>query len=221
MISILKNLTGDNMTVIGSIQLSNPALAGSSLFNSTQPSAYEVRARTADGIMLAQGEVPFFAKIALSCLIEPEPGDRVLASPIDGTLWVTTILSRSSELPLKLLAATNLHIAAPNGTLTLSANSLAIQASRTRLLLDDVLHIGRVVTAHIGTLKLFGSLLETLVERVLLQAKRSFRLLEETDHLRANNIDYNATSSMSLLAENTFITAENTVRVDANQIHMG
>ncbi len=221
MISVSKNHTGVNMTAIGSIQLTNPSRAGSSLFRTDQPATYQVLARNAGDVQLGQGETCLSAKVALSCLVQPEPGDLVAASLLDGTLWVTAILSRDSGLPLQLIAAGNLHIAAPNGTLTVSAEAFNIQASRARLLLDDVLHIGRALTAHIGVIKTVGTIVETLAERVMLQAKRSIRILEESDHLRAHHIDYNATSSISLLSENTFITAENTVRVDANQIHMG
>jgi hypothetical protein len=43
----------------------------------------------------------------------------------------------------------------------------------------------------------------------------------ETDHVSAGQIDYEAESTLSLHSKYTLMTAEELVKVDADQIHMG
>ena len=49
--------------------------------------------------------------------------------------------------------------------------------------------------------------------------KRSYRAVEETDQLRAGQIDYVAKETLSLHGENALLTAEELVKVDGEQIH--
>ena len=44
------------------------------------------------------------ARIAFGCLIQPEPGDRVLTSLADGTVWIVSVLERQSDAPPRLWA---------------------------------------------------------------------------------------------------------------------
>lgn len=168
------------------------------------------------GVLLEHGE---FAKVALGCLVRPEPGDQVAVLRAGG-LWVTCVLTRDSDAPVCLLAPGDMEIAAA-GTLTLKAGVLNVRAAKARLWLDELAHFGRAVTAHLAGAKIFGGVLETVAERVLLRARHSYRVVDELDHVRCGNSDHKAEGVMHMQAENTFITADNVVRMNASQIHMG
>jgi hypothetical protein len=180
---------------------------------------YEVRvvqSAAEGGVLLENGE---FAKVALSCVVRPEPGDSVAALRAGG-LWVTCVLTRDSDAPLCLLAPGDLEIAAA-GALSLKAGALNVQAGKARFLLDEVMHFGRMVTVQLAGAKIFGGVLETVAERVLLRARHSYRVVDELDHVRCGTSDHKAEGVMHMQAENTFITADNMVRMNAGQIHMG
>ena len=177
------------------------------------------------------------ARVALSCLIRPEPGDRVLVIPTREGLWAVALLERGQERPMSLTAVGGLDIAAVNGPLRLTGDSaveiagahkvsitageLTVQARTARLLLGEVLHIGRQITAHISRTKLVGELLEILVDRLLASARRSYRFVEEGEHLRSRHIDYRATETLHVRGRNAFVTAEAIAKIDGEQIHMG
>ena len=90
-----------------------------------------------------------------------------------------------------------------------------------RFVLDELLQVGRRANWYVAKLRSVGEMVETFAEHVLTRAKRSSRFIEESDQLRAGDIDHRAEGTLQLHAETAFITADTVVRVDAEQIHMG
>ena len=70
-------------------------------------------------------------------------------------------------------------------------------------------------------LALVTETLDSVLDRFSQRVKRSYRTVEETDQLKAERIDYTASSTMSLHGENALVTAEQLVKVDGEQIHLG
>jgi len=54
-----------------------------------------------------------------------------------------------------------------------------------------------------------------------MRVQRSTRFVEESDQIRAGDIDHRAESTLQMRAETMLMTADVVVRVDADQIHMG
>ena len=50
---------------------------------------------------------------------------------------------------------------------------------------------------------------------------RYARRIEESEHVRASRLDYVAKKNMSLRGENTLVTAEELVKLDGAQNHLG
>jgi hypothetical protein len=198
------------MTAIGSI-LPDPA-ARAEAAGAGQQTAI-VTALVPGGVMLQRSGVPVFARVALSCLVRPEPGDTVLSIAADG-VWVLAILTRETQAPLRLLAEGDAIIGSETARLT-------VQAAKGEFFIRDVLHIGQALTAHVARLKLLGGVIETLAERVCLMARRSQRVIEESDQTKARSIEQTATHSLHLQADCAFITGGTAIRMDAAQIHMG
>lgn len=191
----------------------------------------------ASGLILAFDGQEAEATTALSCLVRPETGDRVLVAAADGRLFVLAVLSRADAGPVTLASERDITIASTAGSVAIaaaesvsldaggrarvSAADLDLHAARARLVLDEVLHVGRAVTAHVARLRAVGDFFETLAEHVLTRAKRSSRFVEEADHLRSGEIDHRAAGTLQLAGKTTLISGETLVRVDAEQIHMG
>jgi hypothetical protein len=172
------------------------------------------------GVMLAIQGVPVAAQIAASCLIHPEPGDSVLAAAAQ-SVWVIAVLRRAATTPPRLQAGPDLVIGAADGTVSIEGANLTLSARSATVLVDDLLHIGQSVTAHLAGLKTVAGLIETFTKRIMLTARRSQRVVEETDELRAGDINHQAARAMHLQADCAFITGGTAIRMDAGQIHMG
>ena len=60
-----------------------------------------------------------------------------------------------------------------------------------------------------------------LLDRVSSRVKRSYRMVEECDHVRAEQIDYAAKKRLSLHGETALLTAQHLAKVEGDQIHLG
>ena len=60
-----------------------------------------------------------------------------------------------------------------------------------------------------------------MLERLSQRVKRSYRTVDELDQLHARQLDYKVDKTMSLRAANALLTAEQLVKVDGGQIHLG
>ena len=177
------------------------------------------------------------ARIAFGCLVQPEPGDRVLTSTVDGTIWIVAVLERHCDAPAMLWAEGNIDIVSARGdvsitaaqTVDVRAGALArvaapeihLHAGVGRFVVDELLQVGRRLSLYVAKLRSVGEIVETFAEHVLTRAQRGSRFITESDQLRAGSIDQRAEGTLQLRAETAFITADTVVRVDAEQIHMG
>lgn len=195
-----------------------------------------VRSSGEDGLIVQRNGRGEPARVAMSCLVRPEPGDLVLLAETQQALWVIAVLESAAPRPLTIEAPGDLHIAADRGRLSLGADEVHIEATtRARLatadltveakqghtLIGSLVHAGREISAHVARLRHIGELAETLVGLVVTRARQSLRFIDGNDQLRSGDIDHRATGSMSLQADCTFLTGETVVKVDADQIHMG
>ena len=177
------------------------------------------------------------ARVAFGCIVQPEPGDHVLTHIVDGTSWVTSVLERSSETPMRLWAEGDVSIVSMGGDVSLTAaQSLNLDAAKrarlvaaeidlhagvARFVLDELLQVGRRASLLVGKIRHVSELIETFAEHVLMRVQRSTRFVEESDQIRAGDIDHRAESTLQMRAETMLMTADVVVRVDADQIHMG
>jgi len=177
------------------------------------------------------------ARIAFGCLIQPEPGDRVLTAAADGTVWIIAVLDRQSDAPPRLWAEGSIDIVSARGDISLTAGraveigagsrtrlaapELELHAGVARFVLDELIHVGQRINWYVSKLRCVGEMVETFADHVLTRVKRSSRFVEESDHLRAGDIDHRAQGTLQLRGEVAFVTADTVVRVDAEQIHMG
>jgi Protein of unknown function (DUF3540) len=201
------------------------------------PASAILIARQGRDAQIACDGVVCSARIAFGCLIQPEPEDHVLTSLADGTIWITSVLERRSDVPRRLWADGDLGIVSANGAIALSAANtvdidsgakvriaapeIDLHAGVARFVLDELLQVGRQVSWYVSRLRSMGDLVETFAEHVLTRAKRGSRFIEGSDQMRAGDIDHRAEGTLQLQAEAAFVTADTIVRVDADQIHMG
>ena len=179
----------------------------------------------------------FEARRAASCLLAPAPRDEVLlAVPISGPLYVLAVLRRESDEPLRLcldddasitcagqlslFAADRLDLRAGDEVAT-TARSVNVTAVETTVSTDRLSLVGRLVEAHASHLKGVLGTVDTVLERLSQKVKSSYRYVEGLDMTRAGEVDLRARKTMNLRGKNAFMSAEDLVKMQGEQIHLG
>jgi hypothetical protein len=176
---------------------------------------------------------------APSCLVAPEVGDLVLVTALPaGACFVVAVLEREAgatasitaegdmaiRLPhgrLSLAAEGGVEISAPKKDLTIVANTLEVDAVKAHVGVDRLDLVSTFVRAEFERAKTVAASLESALGRVFERATRVYRKVDEIEQVRAERLSMEATTTLSLHGENTLVTAEELVKVDGAQIHLG
>jgi hypothetical protein len=178
------------------------------------------------------------ARRAVSCLVDPVAGDSILyASISDGECYVVAVLERAAKAPVTLTADGDVRMQLPHGRfsvaaqegialvsgkdLAMAANDLEVHANRGRIHVQTLSFLGSLVEAEVDRIKLLASSLDSVLGRFAQRVKQSYRFVEERDEVRADYIDYAAEKNACLRGENTIVSAEDIVKIDAKQIIVG
>lgn len=184
------------------------------------------------------GDDELQAKRAASCLLQPESGDYVLvARASSGPCYVLAVLERDEASPGRIVASGDLEIQLPNGRLGVVAQDgvrvvsgqdvsvasprVKVQAVEGTVAVERTSLLGTLLQAEVEVVKVVAGSVDSLIDRVSQKVKRVFRQIEESEHVRASRLDYVAKKNMSLRGGSTLITAEELVKVDGDQIHLG
>ncbi len=175
---------------------------------------------------------------AKSCLLAPEVGDMVLVALIEGrSSYVLAVLEREDGAASRIVLDGDVEIKAPTGRIGMVAQegigfvsgkevsvvsgSVEVRSVTGNVVFEQLSYLGTVVSAEIGKIKLVAGIFDSALERLTQKVKRSYRTVEEVDQVRAERIDYAAKKNMSLRGDNTLITADQLVKIDGDQIHLG
>ncbi|APR88234.1 hypothetical protein A7982_13583 [Minicystis rosea] len=187
-------------------------------------------------ILVDAGAGEYEAKRAVSCLVEPMLGDVVLVSVAPGVCYVLAVLEREGRAasvvvegdPTVKVPRGRFVVAAAEGVdlvsgkaATLTADDVRVNARTGSLLIESLSYVGTVVQAQLEKAKIAATTLDTSVERLTQRAKRAYRFVEQFEQVRAARLDYTAKKNLSLHAENALVTAEQLVKVDGAEIHLG
>lgn len=180
------------------------------------------------------------ASRALSCLVEPLPGDRVLASsPAPGSdgwfiLSVVerpvageTVLSTDGDLAIRLpsgkldLAARDGAKVTTAGAIDMTGSSFAVSALETKISSERISLAARTTELTAASISLAAEAIDTVAERVTEKVKRAYRKIEELDQLRAHCVDYLIKESMRIHSKHTVVSADEAAKIDAKNVYLG
>lgn len=176
------------------------------------------------------------ARRAVSCLVAPEEGDLVqLSSRGDGRSWILAVLERESpvttlsapgDLRIEVDAGT-FCVAARDGVSIATADEVSVASARVdvntveaRLAAQTATLLGRFLQTEFEKVRSFAGTVDAVFDRLSQKVKRSYRTVEN-DQVRAKRIDYAAEKNVSLRGHNALVTAEQLVKIDGEQIHLG
>jgi Protein of unknown function (DUF3540) len=178
------------------------------------------------------------ALCAPSCLLQPEVGDKVLlVTDTEGDDYVLAVLVRAEASGARVNLPADTDMQTQGGTLKISGcDGLALQSAHQVSVLAPQLQVSALqgdVTIHhlsivgeawrscIDTVKTVGRSFDSVLERCHARVSRSYRQVEELDQVKAGQIDYQADTSLQLHGKYALVTAQELVKMDADQIHLG
>lgn len=178
------------------------------------------------------------ARRAVSCLVEPELHDEVLVSVLgDKRAYVLAVLEREEGKRARVtfegdvdveLRSGKFGVKAAQGVsltsgseLDLTAAELRVSALSGNVFLQKLSYVGSAVRSEVESIKSLAHSLDSVLDRFTQRVKRSYRKVEEIDQLKAKEIHYVAEDNMFLSGKNAVVTAEELVKVDGDQIHLG
>ena len=178
------------------------------------------------------------ARRALSCLVAPQAGDRVLFATLPGDEhWVLAVLEHLDAGPTRIEVDGDLELRAPTGTVPVAAGrgvtvatggeaavlagAVRVVAQRGVAVLDELTLLADKVDAEVSRMRATFTTVDTVMERLSQRAKRVYRFVEELDQLRARRVDYEAKESFQVHAHDTLLTSDQLVKIDGDQIHVG
>lgn len=179
------------------------------------------------GYSVRCGALRYPAQRAVSCLVEPEAGDRVACWRLpDGqggdAVFIVAVLTRAASgqgMTLKL--ADGVELRAHAGALALKAEALDVQVGSASILYRSMQTLGELCTATVGQLKLVGAVFSTVFDRESHHAQQSHRVVDGLDRVDAKVMQHRAEELMHLQAANVLANGDRLVKFKGAQIHLG
>lgn len=167
------------------------------------------------------------ARRALSCLLEPQAGDRVawlLMAPDEA--WIVALLDRPGEAGATLscpgslrIEAHALALAAPS--VQIEGEELGVRARQLRVNSDDAQLDAGTVRLMGAVVKVVGSVLSTVFDRVTHYSQQHLRTTKGLDRVHATHLECEAQELMRLSGKHALINGEKLVKTRGAQIHFG
>jgi len=218
----------------------SPKLAYASIVRVEGPTYVEVEGAPVGARFMVELEgTTLQAMRAVSCLVEPLPGDRVLVSSprTTGPWFVLAVIERGGAAQTVISADGDLTIRLPSGKLDLAARdgasvttgaAVAITASsfevsslETRITSERIALSARATEITAASLLIAAEAIDTVADRVTEKVKRAYRKVEELDQLRAKCVDYLVKQSLRIHSKHTVVSAEVAAKIDAKNVYLG
>jgi hypothetical protein len=166
------------------------------------------------------GGLERIARRAASCLLEPAMGDTVACLMIaPDELWLLAVLQREEGTPHRLRSDVPLALQAPE--LRFETERFALRAARAEVAAEEAELMGRQLRAVATTVKLVGSVLHSVFDRVTHFSKHHLRTTQGVDRVQATHLECEAQQLLRLSAEHALINGEKLVKARGGQIHFG
>ena len=178
------------------------------------------------------------ARRAASCLLDPRPGDRVMAAWLyDGGWYLLAILERQEQTSPSITLQADTRIHAASGKLTVSADSsLEFKAGQSVEVAAPAMRAESCdIEVSSGSVHVNVILLETVAETTRSIAKAVertatyirdkchslFRQVEDLEHVKAGQVFYDVEKVLNMHAEHSVLTAKGEVKIDGERVHLG
>ena len=181
------------------------------------------------GLWVSSGELRARATQAASCLLAPVPGDSVaclLVAPHE--VWIIAVLQREEGTPSVIRCHGSTRLEVEGGGLQVLAENIELDSDKfsvhtqhAQLSTDIAEVVGRQLTVVGSAIKLIGTTLSSVMERVSHFSKHYLRTTEGLDRVHATHLECEADQLLRMNGQNTLITGGQLVKARGAQIHFG
>lgn len=174
-----------------------------------------------DGPVLAIGVRRVIGRRATSCLLEPVPGDTVLAVDSGSETFVLAILERSSDSPavLSVPEASSATLAQDN--LSIRCRHLTVDADTATLRSRVARAAGQALQAVAERLDVVARSLRRSADHEFSHAKTATRTVEGMETVTAGELMLEARTALAQRAGIVLVDAREDVRINGERITMG
>jgi len=182
----------------------------------------------------------YAAQRATSCLMDLQVGDLVLTATVrheTTRCYVLAVLEREGGDATRLSFDGDVELSVPDGSATFVARddvkivggreinvvsgSVDVNALEGDVSVGRLAYLGRVIKTEVEKLRTVAGTLDMVVDRVTQRVKRSIRIVEQFDQVRAERIDYAAKQTLNMRGETTVVSARKLTKMDGEQIQLG
>ena len=175
------------------------------------------------------------AQKAFSCLVVPQPDDKVLLSGDDAHSFIIAIVERpeSQDMTLQVgpetsvTGAQNLALHSAETT-TLVSHQINQVATKQVVKADELITefnsgvvSGQQLHAKVGRLHVISDWINTLAKQAVQQFQRYVRKTDQMDSVEAGNISRKTPGLYNLNTHHTIMVSRKDTRIDGEHIHMG
>ncbi|MCK7614003.1 DUF3540 domain-containing protein [Roseibium sediminicola] len=180
------------------------------------PQSRVLTVETCDGgcleVCSGKGET-MAARQAVSCLVTPVAGDRVLTTFADGHHYVLAVLDRpQADAPVSIETL---------GDLVLSARRISIKAGVFDLVAEAATLVGHVFNSLFRTSKRVAGTDETIAQSTTVSAHERVSIIAGSDVHKAGVFSQTIESAMAQSAHTAVVTAKTDIRLNAERINVG
>lgn len=198
-----------------------------------------VRQATENVFTVAGASTVLTAGRAFSCLVRPEPGDTVLVAVEDtGRSRIIAVMDRPGQAPgarldlegnlevnvnqgsLRFRADTDLSLSAGE-ELSLTSQTIAADADEGRFRLKHLSFLGHAIDTQVQRIRTVAETCDHYIRTWTQRLVSSFRSVSDHDEVQANSKRTLVDGVLTMQARTAVMTAEEDVKIDAEQIHLG
>ena len=189
---------------------------------------------------VSAGGAVYTAKRAAGCLLKPEKNDTVLLSIANkGPCYILSVLERTGR---KAASSTlsfegNVNLDVHSGSLRVFADEgIALTTPEAMAMTSDDMGINaRTASANVGKLsflaeafdgriqkiKLIADAIDSVFRRAVERFVTSYRYVEKHEEIQSRSTRMLIDETLTMQTKNTVHIAEEHVKIDAEQIHLG
>jgi hypothetical protein len=188
-----------------------------------------VVAGAANALRVVAGEFEAPARCAASCLLVPQAGDTVACFQVaPAEIWILAVLEREAGATQVLRCQGPTRFEVEGGALemhaqeiSLSSQRFSLDSARAEVNSDDFEFVGRQVRVVAGAMRLIGSALSTVFDRVVHFSKHHSRTTEGLDRVHAAHVELEAQQLARIAGEHVLVNGDKLVKARGGQIHFG
>lgn len=196
-----------------------------------------ILAVTGRSFQVRVGSGDYDAKRAVSCLVEPELGDRVILAMHAEGCHVLAVLDRDGDAATRIVAEGDLAICAPAGRFMVTAQEgvrvvtpgetaiasgkVRVDAGEASLAVGAMTYVGERLVAQVDRAKTVARSVESVADRWVQRVERAYRFIGQSEQVRAEYYELSARSAVTIKAQTTIVSSGELTKINGGQIHLG